>query len=83
MACQWRVLIEEDKDNLLQFTKVFPAKFLWLPICQSLPHHHFALYGISCNMGTHDLRDMYVLRPAALSLWAYRYVNLSCPCYNF
>ena len=28
MACEWCVLIEEDKDNLLQFAKVFPAKFL-------------------------------------------------------
>ena len=28
MVCQWCVLIEEDKDNLLQFAKVFPAKFL-------------------------------------------------------
>ena len=33
----WRVLIEEDKDNSLQFTKVFPAKFLKLPIHQSFP----------------------------------------------
>ena len=28
VACEWRVLIEEDKDNLLQFAKVFPTKFL-------------------------------------------------------
>ena len=32
---QWRVLIEEDKDDTLQFAKVFPAKFLKLPIRQS------------------------------------------------
>ena len=35
MACKWRVLIEEDKDNLLQFAKVFPAKFLKLAVHQS------------------------------------------------
>ena len=27
MASQQHVLIKEDKDNLLQFAKVFPAKF--------------------------------------------------------
>ena len=27
MAYQWYVLIEGDKDNLLQFAKVFPFKF--------------------------------------------------------
>ena len=31
----WRVLTEENKDNLLQFAKVFPTKFLKLPIRQS------------------------------------------------
>ena len=35
MACEWHILIEEDKDNLLQFAKVFPTKFLNLPIHQS------------------------------------------------
>ena len=35
VACKWCVLIEQDKDDLLQFAKVFPAKFLKLPIHQS------------------------------------------------
>ena len=35
VACEWHVLIEEDKDNLFQYAKVFPIKFLKLPICQS------------------------------------------------
>ena len=26
---------------------------------------------IICNMGTHELPDMYALRPVALELWAY------------
>ena len=34
VVCQWHVLIK-DKDNLLQFAKVFPTKFLKLPIRQS------------------------------------------------
>ena len=25
----WRVLIEEEKDNSLQFTKVFPSHCIW------------------------------------------------------
>ena len=37
VVCEWRVLIEEDKDNSLQFAKVFPIKFLKLLICQSFP----------------------------------------------
>ena len=37
VACEWHVLIEEDKDDSLQFTKDFLAKFLKLPICQSFP----------------------------------------------
>ena len=37
VACKWHVLIEEDKDNSLQFSKVFPTKFLKLPIHQSFP----------------------------------------------
>ena len=45
VECQWHVLIEEDKDNLLQFAKVFPAKFFKLPIHQSLPCHRVALFG--------------------------------------
>ena len=32
----WDALIEEDKDNLLQFAKVFPAKFLKLTIRQKV-----------------------------------------------
>ena len=28
MACEWRVLIEEDKDDSLQFANVFPATIL-------------------------------------------------------
>ena len=35
VVCQWHVLIEEDKNNLLQFAKVLPTKFLKLPIRQS------------------------------------------------
>ena len=35
VACEWSVLIEEDKDDSLQFAKVFSAKFLKLPIRQS------------------------------------------------
>ena len=35
VACEWHVLIKEDKDNSLQFAKVFPAKLLKLPIHQS------------------------------------------------
>ena len=35
VACEWCVLFKEDKDDSLQFTKVFPAKFLKLPIHQS------------------------------------------------
>ena len=46
VACECHVLIEKDTDNSLQFTKVFPTKFLKLPICQSFPRHHFALYGM-------------------------------------
>ena len=38
VACKWCVLIKEDKDNLLQFAKVFPNK---LPIRQSYPHAIF------------------------------------------
>ena len=46
VACQWRVLIEEGKDNLLQLAKVFSAKFLKLPIRHKvLSRHRFALYG--------------------------------------
>ena len=37
MECKWHVVIEEDKDNSLQFAKVFPTKLLKLPICQSFP----------------------------------------------
>ena len=37
VACDWRVLIEEDKDNSLKLAKVFLAKFLKLPIRQSFP----------------------------------------------
>ena len=33
----WQVLIEDDNDDSLQFAKVFPAKFLKLPIRQSFP----------------------------------------------
>ena len=33
VACEWRVLCKEDKDDSLQFAKVFL-------------HHHFALYSI-------------------------------------
>ena len=32
VACEWHVLIEEDKDNSLQFA---PTKFIKLPIPQS------------------------------------------------
>ena len=35
MVSEWHVIIEEDKNNLLQFAKVFPTKFLKLPIRQS------------------------------------------------
>ena len=35
MACKWHVLIEEDKDNSLQFDKVLFTKFLELPIHKS------------------------------------------------
>ena len=31
MVCKWHVLIKEDKDDLLQFAKVFPTKFLNSP----------------------------------------------------
>ena len=44
----WHVLIEEDKDNSLEFAKVFPTKFLKLLIRQSLSHHRFMLYGMYC-----------------------------------
>ena len=37
MVCKRHILIEEDKDKSLQFAKVFPAKFLKLPIHQSFP----------------------------------------------
>ena len=37
MVCEWCALIKEDKDNSLQFTKIFPTKFLKLPIRQSFP----------------------------------------------
>ena len=36
VACQWYVLFKDEKDNLLQFAKVFSAKFLKSPIRQSL-----------------------------------------------
>ena len=43
----WHVLIEEDKDNLLQFAKVF--KLLKLPIYQNFPPTPFcAIQYISC-----------------------------------
>ena len=41
------VLFNEDKDDSLQFAKVFPEKFLKLPIRQSFSCHRFALYGNS------------------------------------
>ena len=41
VACEWRVLIEEDKDNTLQFAKVFPTKFLKLSIRQSFSPPQF------------------------------------------
>ena len=44
MACNWHVLIKENNDNLLKFAKVFPTKFLKLPIRQSFPHQHFELH---------------------------------------
>ena len=47
VACKWCVLFKEDKDDSLQFAKVFSAKFLKLPIRQSFPRHHFALHGIT------------------------------------
>ena len=37
VVCEWRVLFKEDKDDSLQFAKVFPTKFLKLPIRQSFP----------------------------------------------
>ena len=37
VACEWCVLFKEDKDDSLQFAKVFPTKFLKLLICQSFP----------------------------------------------
>ena len=37
VVCEWCVLFKEDKDDSLQFAKVFPAKFLKLPIRQSFP----------------------------------------------
>ena len=37
VVCEWCVLFKEDKDDSLQFAKVFPTKFVKLPICQSLP----------------------------------------------
>ena len=44
MACNWHVLIKEGNHNLLKFTKVFPAKFLKLPICQSFPPANILSY---------------------------------------
>jgi len=40
VACEWRVLIKQDKDNSLQFAKVFPHQIL------KVTCHIFALYGI-------------------------------------
>ena len=62
MVCEWCVLIEEDKDNSLQFFKVFPTKFLKLPIRQVFSHHRFALYGTHgllqlCNHLAPNLND--------------------------
>ena len=39
VACEWRV--EEEKEDLLQFAKIFPDKFLKLPICQIFPSPSF------------------------------------------
>ena len=41
MVCKWHVLIEEDKDDSLQFAKVFPTEFLKLSICQNFPQLPF------------------------------------------
>ena len=49
-ACKWYVSFKEDKDDSLQFAKVFPAKFLKLVIRQFFPPNRFALYGICMCM---------------------------------
>ena len=45
MACEWHVLIEENKDNSLQFAKVFSHQILKVTNLPSFPRHHFVLYG--------------------------------------
>ena len=44
VAHKWHVLIQEDKDNSLQFANVFLAKFLKLPIRQRFPHATILCY---------------------------------------
>ena len=41
MACEWCILIEEDKNNLLQFAKVFSTKLL----VTNSPKFSSTLYG--------------------------------------
>ena len=48
VACEWCVLIEEDKGNSLEFAKIFLTKFLKLLICQSFFCHRFVLYSTYC-----------------------------------
>jgi len=67
----------EVKDNALQFTKILiSSMFIHGSICQSFPHqipkftkvfpcHCFMLYGISCNICSSGLPNMYVC-PLAL-----------------
>ena len=56
VAYEQHVLIEENKDNLLQLTKVFPTKFLKLLIRQSFLPLPFCAIRQQVNVSTQLLR---------------------------
>ena len=90
VACEWCVLIEEDKGNSLEFAKIFLTKFLKLLICQSFFCHRFVLYSTYCVLNvllqillpSHELKgklkqeveDPYQVRVCCLCICVYMYV---------